>query len=193
MNQVIETIISRRSCRKYKAEPLPRETVEAIIEAGRYAPSGHNSQTTRLIVFSSHDKTAALNEVCVSALAAMDITDDMYASLANYVRRAKAGGLDVTFGAPVLIITANKRGYGNAMADSACAIENMFIAATSLGVGCCWVNQPHWLDNEPKLREHLAQFGLEDDETVTGGLVLGVPQAAPAAPLPRKGNPVNWV
>ena len=47
------------------------------------------------------------------------------------------------YGAPVYIVTANKMGYGNAMADSACALENMMIAANALDLGSCWINQFH--------------------------------------------------
>ena len=46
----LEAIKTRRSTRKFKEDMPPRELLDKIIEAGRYAPSGHNSQTTHLIV-----------------------------------------------------------------------------------------------------------------------------------------------
>ena len=97
--------------------------------------------------------------------------------------------------APVLIVTANKRGYGNAMADSACALENMMIAANALDLGSCWINQLHWLDESEEVRAILEPLGLGQDETITGGLIVGYPADGELLrePLPRTGNPVTWV
>ena len=50
MNEVMKALLERRSCKKYKADPMPQELIEQVIEAGRAAPSGSNSQTTHFIV-----------------------------------------------------------------------------------------------------------------------------------------------
>ncbi len=57
------------------------------------------------------------------------------------------------------------------------------------------LNNLHWLDENEQVREYLYQFGLEKDETITGGLAVGyafngLPERTP---LERKGNPVTWV
>lgn len=64
------------------------------------------------------------------------------------------------YNAPVFIAVANKKGYGNAMADSACALENMMIAANALDIGSCWINQLHWLDENERVREFMMSHGL---------------------------------
>ena len=96
---------------------------------------------------------------------------------------------------PVLIVTANKKGYGNAMADSSCALENMMIAANALDLGSCWINQLHWLDGDARVRGYLEKLGLKADETVTGGLILGC--GCDGLPVrserKRTGNPVTWI
>ena len=85
-------------------------------------------------------------------------------------------------------MTANRKDYGNAMADSACALENMMIAANALDLGSCWINQLHWLDEDTRVRGYLEGQGLAEDETVTGGLILGygydVTLATRTAPYP---------
>ena len=79
------------------------------------------------------------------------------------------------------------------MADSACALENMMIAANALELGSCWINQLHWLDGNECIRKFMKAYGLEDDETITGGLILGYPDGElNRKPLERKGNPVTW-
>ena len=49
MNQVLEAIISRRSCKSYKSDPVPRDIVEQVIQAGLYAPSGGNRQPVKIL------------------------------------------------------------------------------------------------------------------------------------------------
>ncbi len=88
-----------------------------------------------------------------------------------------------------------KKGYGNALADSACALENMMIAANALDMGSCWINQLHWLDENETVRNFMYKYGLGEDETITGGLIFGYSEAGEPIrePLERKGNPVTWV
>ncbi|MBR7079865.1 MAG: nitroreductase family protein [Treponema sp.] len=73
--------------------------------------------------------------------------------------------------------------------------KNMMVAANALDLGSCWINQIHWLDENENVRNFLKQYGLSDDETVTGGLILGFAETGlpNRTPLERKGNPVTWV
>ena len=190
----IEAILTRRSTRKMKPELPPRELIEKIIEAGRAAPSGHNNQTTHLIVITNPKILSELADLIRTVFAGMDASDDTYASLKTAITRAKTGSYVFHYNAPVLIVTANRIGYGNAMADSACALENMMIAANELDLGSCWINQLHWLTDEPAVREYLEKLGVQKNETVTGSLILGY--AADGLPnrTPQRitGNPVTW-
>ncbi|WP_155831514.1 hypothetical protein [Butyrivibrio sp. LC3010] len=51
----------------------------------------------------------------------MEITEDTYISLKNSINASKTGNYNFYYGAPVFIVTANRKGYGNAIADSACS------------------------------------------------------------------------
>lgn len=189
----MEAIMTRRSTRKMKPDPLPRQLIERVIEAGRAAPSGGNSQTTRFIVIQRGEILAALAALVERAFAQMEIGPDTYRSLKNAVMASKKGGYVFHYNAPVLIVTANKAAYGNALADSACALENMMIAANALDLGSCWINQLHWLEEKDAVHSFLMRHGLQEDETVTGALALGHPaQALTRRMAPRKGNPVTW-
>ena len=187
-------ILTRRSTRKFTDILPERELIDKVIEAGRYAPSGSNSQTTHLIVFTDRGMLDELAVLVQREFAEMELTDDMYVSLKASINASKKGTYRFHYDAPVLIVTANKAGYGNAIADSACVLENMMIAANALDLGSCWINQLHWLDEHEKIRDFLSRFGLLENETVTGGLILGYPEGG----LPdrrmteRKGNPVTW-
>ncbi len=190
----METIFTRRSTRKMKLDLPPREWIEQIVEAGRAAPSGGNSQTTHLIVITDRAILDRLAAIVQAAFAEMEADADTYASLRHSINAAKKGGYVFHYNAPVLIVTANRIGYGNAMADSACALENMMLAANALGLGSCWINQLHWLTDHPVVRAYLETLGLQKNETVTGGLILGYPDGElNRTPLPRTGNPVTWI
>ena len=191
----MEAIMTRRSTRKMKPDPLPRQLIERVIEAGRAAPSGGNSQTTRFIVIQRGEILAALAALVERAFSQMEIGPDTYRSLKNAVMASKKGGYVFHYNAPVLIVTANKAAYGNALADSACALENMMIAANALDLGSCWINQLHWLDDNAKVRGCLEKLGLKAEETVTGGLILGYGRDGQPVriEMKRTGNPVTWI
>ncbi len=191
----LQAIFTRRSTRQLSPKVPDKELIEKVIEAGRYAPSGGNNQTTHFIVIADGKILAELAELVQAEFAQMELSEDAYASLKHSVAAARKGGYAFHYNAPVLIVTANKIGYGNAMADSACALENMMIAANALDLGSCWINQLHWLDEDAAVRAYLYKLGLKEDETITGGLILGYSAAGEPvrSELARTGNPVTWV
>ena len=71
----------------------------------------------------------------------------------------------------------------------------MMIAANTFDLGSCWINQLHWLDENSVIREFLYNYGLGEEETITGGLIIGYAEEGmpDRTPLARKGNPVTWI
>ena len=193
----LEAIMTRRSTRKFKSGPVAEELLSKIIEAGRAAPTGANSQTAHFLVIRRPQVLDDLARLVCSAFAAMELKPDMYISLKSAIRASQKGSFVFHYHAPVLVVMGNKIGYGNAMADCACAIENMMIMANELDLGTCWINQLHWLDQEPSVREYMLQLGLAEDETICGAMALGWPDTADGRPVRvlRKitGNPVDYI
>lgn len=191
----LQAIFTRRSTRKMKDELPPRELIQQVIEAGRAAPSGSDMQSTRFIVITNKTVQADLARIVQEEFAKMEADPDMYVALRHSISAAKKGTYVFHYNAPVLIVTANKKSLGNAMADSSCALENMMIAANALELGACWINQLHWLTDRKAVQDYLQGLGMEEDEFVTGGLILGY--GADGSPVrgerKPKGNPVNWV
>ncbi len=190
----MEAIMTRRSTRRFSDKMPERSLIEKVIEAGRHAPSGGNNQTTHFLVFTDQEMLGEMARLVCKEFSQMETDENTYASLRNTVNASKKGGYVFHYGAPVFIAVANKKGYGNAMADSSCALENMMIAANALDLGSCWINQLHWLDENEEVRRFMEKYGLGEDETITGGLILGYAQGGlpDRAPLERKGNPVTW-
>lgn len=193
----IETILTRRSTRSYSSAPVEKEKLEKIIEAGRYAPSGGNNQTNHFIVVQNPEVLKKLAELAQNAFAKMEVTEQTYSSLKSSIMQSKKGGYVFYYHAPVLIIVANQKDYGNNIADCSVAVENMMIAANSLDLGSCWINQIHWLTEEPSILKYLQELGLKENERVYSSMIIGYPKSADGKPvrnlLPRKGNEVTFV
>ena len=88
--------------------------------------------------------------------------------------------------APTLILVSNAREYPNAMADCSVAIENMMLAAHSLGLSSCWINQLTWFGDIPDIRKLLSGYGVPDDYMVCGSVALGYSENDSGKLVPRK-------
>ena len=194
---MLEFIKSRRSTRRFKNDVVPEEMIEQIVEAGRYAPSGGNSQSTHFIVIEKKEVLNKLAELAKAEFAKMEVTPDTYKSLVNSINASKNGNYVFHYNCPVLIVTANKKDYGNNIADCACALENMMLMANSLDLGSVWINQLRWLNENPVLLEAMREIGLEDDERVYGALAVGYADTEDGLPirkpLERTGNKVIYI
>lgn len=134
---VIKAIFERRSIRKYLLQRPEREKILKIIEAGIWAPSGHNNQPWRFVIIWSEEIKEKLSKLSI------------YSQL---IKRA-----------PVLIgVFLEKKSMYHQIKDHQSAgacIQNMMLAAHSLGLGTCWLGEI--LKNENKVKEIL---GLPIDE-----------------------------
>ena len=193
----LEAIITRRSTRNYKPDPVESEKIEKVLEAGRQAPSGGNNQTSHFLVIRNRDVLDRLIALTEKAFAGMEITENMYASMKYSVTTAKKGGYVFCYNAPLLIAVANRKDYGNNIADCACALENMMVAANALDLGSCWINQLRWLNEEPALVEYLQSLGMKEDERIYGAVIIGYPATESGLPnrnwMQQKGNEVTMI
>ncbi|NLL00734.1 MAG: nitroreductase family protein [Clostridiales bacterium] len=194
---MLDFIKSRRSTRKFKDEMVPEEMIHQVIEAGRYAPSGGNSQSTHFIVIQRKQVLDKLADLAREEFAKMEIQENTYKSLVNSINASKKGNYVFHYSCPVLIVTANKKGYGNNIADCACAIENMMLMANALDLGSVWINQLRWLNENPVILDAMKELGLEEDERVYGALALGYADTQDGlpvrTPLDRIGNTVTYI
>ena len=160
----LNLLLDRRSCRAFQPDPVDRPTLAAIVEAGRYAPSAMNIQKNHFYI----------------------ITDPaLLTQLTETVSRN---------GAPALVLVTNRKRNTMALQDASCAMENMMLAAYSMGVGSCWINQPFHLQDDPDLRALLAPLGVTEKDLLCCALALGLPQGElPRSRPERTGNLVTWV
>ena len=195
--EILEVIATRHSTRKFKPEMVEPSLLEKVIEAGRRAPSGKSKNTNHFLVIRDAAVLNKLVELVQSEFAKMEITPENEANIGGAIKLSKKGNYVFKYNAPVLIVVANKKDYGNNMADSSAAMENMLLAANALDLGACWINQLRWLQDNPVLLDYLHELGMKNDEWVFGSISLGYPDMPDGLPNRNittiKGNEVTYI
>ncbi|WP_238885013.1 nitroreductase [Clostridium sp. YIM B02551] len=193
MNEVIENILSRRSIRKYLEDQISDEDLSIILEAAKHAPSGGNSQTWHFTVLQNKEKLMELNKYVRAAFEKLEVNENTYRSIRSGKVAAKNEAYSFYYNAPTLIIVTNERNYGNAMADSACAIENMLLASNALNLGSCYVNQLTWFGDDKDLRKLLIELGVPETHKVWGAIIVGYRDGDMPKAAKRKENTVTII
>jgi len=166
VNQTLETILTRRSIRSFLCKPIPEEDIKQIVEAAVHAPSAMGRETWQFTVVQSKEKIKKLAKVIEKEL-----------ERENYSM----------YHPEVLIIPSNLRESPFGKEDNACAMENIFLAAHSLGVGSVWINQLNGISDRLAVREVLTELSVPADHVVYGMAALGYPDETEIAPKVRKG------
>lgn len=165
MNQTLDTIKSRRSVRRFKPDMLPRETIDAIIEAGLYAPSGMNTQNTVIVAITDREVRDRLSRANAAVMGAER---------------------DPFYGAPVVLVVLAERSRRTHVHDGSLVMGNLMLAAHALGVGSCWIHRAAETFDQPEWKEWLAALGLEGDYEGIGNCILGYTEGELPAAAPRR-------
>lgn len=163
-NEVLENIKARRSVRAYTSQQVSEEDLQAILEAATYAPSGMHLETWHFTAIQNVDKLTELNERIKGAFAKSDDS--------RLQERGHSKTYCCYYHAPTLVIVSNEPTQWWAGMDCACAIENMFLAAHSLGIGSCWINQLGTTCDDPEVREYITSLGVPANHKVYGCVAL---------------------
>lgn len=182
MNEVIKALLERRSIRKYTDEPVAEPILETILNAAIHAPSSRNTQAWSVAALVNQADIQKLNETLKRAVTRPGF--DQYLGLVGQ------DGYSLNFKtAPVfIIVSVDPRETLCPAEDGALALGNIFLAAHSLGLGTCWINQLRYACDEPEVRGLLTGFGIPEGNAVIGCAVLGHPAIEnPKAPARKPG------
>lgn len=163
-NAIIDAMLARTSCKKYKTDAVSQDALDAILEAGLYAPSGMNSQSAKLVLVTDkkiRDELSRLN--------------------------AKVLGTDTDpfYGAPVAIAVLSDSNVATYIENGSLALGNMMLAASSLGLGSCWIHRGKEVFASAEGKKLKAEWKIPDSYEGIGFCIVGVP-AETAAPKERK-------
>ena len=169
--EAIDALMTRRSCRAFNDTPVPAETVDKIVEAGRYAANGMGKQAVTFVVVTDPDTVAQLSHMNAQIMGAE---------------------IDPFYGGKTVVITLVDTAVGTCVEDGALAMGNLMNAARALGVESIWIHRAKQEFESEEGKALLAKWGLPADGSLRGigHCVLGYSDKPDAAPKPRRDNVV---
>ena len=166
MNETLKVLKERRSIRRYKAEQIKNEELNAILESGTWAPTGMGKQSPVMVVVQDRETIAYMSKLNAEIMGKPD-TDPFY-------------------GAPTVVVVLADSTNANWVRDGSLVMGNLMNAAASLGLGSCWINRALELFDRPEGKELLKKWGLDEKYRGVGNCILGYIDGEIPTPKPRK-------
>ena len=172
MSDVLETIKSRRSIRKYKSDMVPQDKLEKIIEAGTYAATGMGKQSPIIV--------AVTNKELRDRLSAMNA-------------KIMGTNTDPFYGAPVVLIVLADKSRPTYLYDGSLVMGNLMLEAEAQEIGSSWIHRAKEEIESEEGKEILKSLGIEGDYEGIGHCVLGFADGPAPKAAPRKDSYVYYV
>jgi nitroreductase/ferredoxin len=181
-------LMSRRSVRNFKPRPVARETLEAVLDVARRAPTATNSQLLHWIVVNDAAKMRDLSEETMNWLRNFGANPSQ---LARWEKHRKTGYDFILRGAPALVVACAPSVYAWAAQDGAIALTFLELAAEARGLGACWAG---YLTRVAGMHAPLRQaLSVPEGYGVCGGLMLGQRKFTYRRIPPRKPLSAQWI
>ena len=177
VDPVIETIMSRRSIRKYRPKAVEREKMQTIVECGINAPNGMNKQSWEVRVVDNPEFINGLTEIFKKE---------------NPKAAERPGFQNMFNNAPTVVFIANDPAYDMSQIDCGLLGENMILSAWSMGIGSCCLGGPVRFMNSPAAVEYMKKLGFSEGYELLYAIAFGYPDEMPAA-KPREVSKVKFV
>lgn len=165
MNETLEQLKTRRSIRKFTTKQVAEAELDAVLEAGTYAPTGGGAQSPVIVAVQKPD--------VVRKLSAMNA-------------KVMGADMDPYYGAPTVVLVLADAGKSTCVEDGSCVIANMLNAAHALGLGSCWIHREKEMFASAEGKALLKEWGLEGDLVGVGSIALGYADGPAPKPAARK-------
>lgn len=169
MNEAMNSLMTRRSIRKYKPDMIPEDVLKRIVEAGTYAPNGYGKQSAIILVVTNQEIRDKLSK--------------MNAEILGWQQ-------DPFYGAPVVLVVLADRSAETCVEDGSLVLGNLMNAAHAEGIGSCWIHRARQEFESDEGKELLKSLGIEGDYVGIGHCILGYAAEDAPTPAPRKNN---WI
>ena len=187
MNEILQMMKTRHAIRRFQDKQLDEATLNAILEAGLYAPSAGNTQYSRIVICQDsevNEKLGRINRwmmfkgkepasVAHAISADQPSIQDDFTILSGY------------YGAPT-VLTIFTRGGQYASADGAMIAANIWLAAHALGVGACYIGRTEEVFATEYGMEMRKAWGVPDDMVPVCNVLLGYREGPAPHDKPRK-------
>ena len=159
-----EILKNRRSIRKYQPQQVSDAHLDAILEAGIYAPSGMNTQNSIMVAVRDRETRDQLSRMNAAVMGTEN---------------------DPFYGAPCVVVVLVEPERYTAVEDGSLVLGNLMNAAYEIGVGSCWIHRARQMFESEEGKALLRKWGLREDLIGVGNCILGYPDEDPA-PKPRR-------
>mgnify|MGYP001403977129 FL=1 len=167
MNEVLKSIQTRRSVRSFLPKQVEPELLDALLEAGTFAPTGSGKQSPIIV--------AVQDPATVKQLSRMNAA-------------VFGGTSDPFYGAPTILVVLADKTKRTYLLDGAAVLTTLLNAAHALGLGSCWIHRAKEEFESAEGKALLQQWGVEGDYEGIGHVALGYAAQATGEPAPRKSD-----
>ena len=165
-NQVLESLITRRSIRNYSEKEVEDDVLELILQAGTYAASGRGRQSAVMVVVRDPETREILRNMNADIMGTPD--------------------MDPFYGAKTIVIVLADASISTHLEDGCLVMGNLMTAAHALGVGSCWIHRARQMFETEEGKALKAKWGLGDNYIGVGNCILGYRDCDYPAPKPRR-------
>ena len=164
--EALEVLKNRRAIRAYKPEQITDEELNAVLEAGTYAPTGAGTQGVQIVAVQSPENVAAV--------------DALNAKVMNNPN------IHPYYGAPTIVLVFETEASITHELDGAAVCTNMLNAAYAAGLGSCWIHRCKQMFELPEGKALLRKWGLPENLVGVASMALGYAACEQPTPKPRK-------
>ena len=185
MPDIFETIMHRRSIRRFEPKQIEETALQQILQAGLYAPCAGGRQGVIFAVCQDKEVNERLGKIKRAN------SNPRMATATSFVSREQPSIADdakitnAFYDAPTVITMFAPKDFLFSKEDCALAAENMMLAADALGIGSCYIGQGWEAFADPFGQEILKQWNVPTDRYAVMQLLLGYPREGDPHPTPK--------
>jgi nitroreductase len=184
-SELLNVIKHRRSIRKYRREQISREQLDAIIEAGLFAPNAGGGQRSMVVGVHNPELVEKIGKLNIGCM-------DRTRLAGSYVSKEQPSIIDDPkiksgfYGAPSVAIVFAQRNFLYSIPDAFCIAENMVLMATTMDISSCIIARGEDTFNNPEGAELLKQWGVPEGMVARCFVILGYCDGDYPLEKPRK-------
>ena len=164
--EALEVLKNRRAIRAYKPEQITDAELDAVLEAGTFAPTGGGRQGVQIVAVQNPEAVAAVDALNAKVLNNLDAHP--------------------YYGAPTILLVFETEDCMTRELDGAAVCTNMLNAAYAAGLGSCWIHRCKQMFALPEGKALLRQWGLPETLEGVASMALGYAACPQPEPKPRR-------
>lgn len=192
MNEVINTMLSRRSIRKYKPEQIKDNELTAILNAGLAAPSAGGRQGVLFLVTQDRTINEHLGKLNKTFFHGRISNKEVYISQEQPSIADDPTIKSAFYGAPTVITLFGAKNWLYSESDCSVAAENIMLAAHSLKIGSCMIGRAAETFDTSYGQELLHKWNFDENYEPTYHILLGYPDCEMPKAREKKTERIIW-